>query len=461
MSPTPEDLEERLRAATEDPRDFDDQPAAFRLLTRNAATIEPQLVDWLWQGWLPFGMLCLYAGYGGIGKSTIALWIVSQCSIGGKMPDGQPAPLLNTLIFASEDSPSHTIIPRLMAMGADLNRIEIVDGAGYNSEDPNWVQLREHIAVIEQAVTDHDIGLIVIDPVSSFIGDANSDRESDVRAALTPLVAMAERTGCAVLMIRHVSKAGDGSRAASRILGSTAWHDMPRTVWMLANAPDEHQPEKREDGARDVVRVLGVVKSNLAFKPQARMLTQPVDGPLRWHPKGSEVTIDECFYQPSERGAKSRDAESWLTERLAGGAEPQGSIERAAKDAGISKATLTRAKAALNIKSTKERSTNGGWVWRLLVGKIEGAHILAPSQDANTFDNGEAIEDAHMNTLNPFPESCGKSAHPDLDGDDNSGIEGIEASQLEHVHLLSTFDSSIAKPLTPTGTEGGDDGYEF
>lgn len=242
MSPTSDDLGRRIEALTEDPNQLDQQPAIYRLQTRNAATIEPQLVNWLWPQWLPFGMLCLYAGYGGIGKSTVALWIAAQCSIGGVLPDGKTAPLINTLIFAAEDSPSHTIIPRLITMGADLCRIEIVTGVGYGDADPDWVRLREHIAAIEQAVAEHDIGLIIIDPVSSFIGDANSDRESDVRAALTPLVAMAERTGCEVLMIRHVSKAGDGSRAASRILGSTAWHDIPRAVWMLADAPEEHQP---------------------------------------------------------------------------------------------------------------------------------------------------------------------------------------------------------------------------
>jgi putative DNA primase/helicase len=276
------------------------------LQTRKASTIEPKDINWIWKPWQPAGMIGLFAGYGGSGKSTVALSIAAACSAGGRLPDGQPAPLVNTLIFAAEDSPEHTIIPRLLAMGADLARIHIVDGISRDGEDPGWVQLRNHVSMIEQAVIDNGIGLVIIDPVSSYIGDANGDKESDVRAGIMPIVAMAERTGAAVLLIRHVSKAGDGTRAASRILGSTAWHDIPRVAWMLADAPDDHQPEPREDGTRDTRRVLGVVKSNLAAKPPARWCIQPVDGPLRWLPDPSPVTVDECFFSQSNQGGKSR-----------------------------------------------------------------------------------------------------------------------------------------------------------
>ena len=95
---------------------------------------------------------------------------------GGTLPDGQGAPLLDTLIFAAEDSPEHTIIPRLMKMGADLDRIRIVDGIAREGSEPGWIQLRNHVTAIEQAVLEHDIGLVIIDPVSSFIGDATETR---------------------------------------------------------------------------------------------------------------------------------------------------------------------------------------------------------------------------------------------------------------------------------------------
>lgn len=364
------------------------EPAAFRLQTRRASTIEPRDIDWLWKPWLPAGMVGLFAGYGGSGKSTVALSIAAACSHAGILPDGQRAPLSNTLVFAAEDSPEHTIVPRLIALGADLERIHIVEGIARDGDDPGWVTLRNNVPHIEQNVREHEIGLVIVDPVSSFIGDANGDKESDVRAGIMPIVAMADRTGCAVLLIRHVSKAGDGVRAASRILGSTAWHDIPRVAWMLADAPDDHQPEPHEDGTRDTRRVLGVVKSNLAAKPQARMCIQPVDGPLRWQSDPSPVTIDACFFSQSDRGAKTRNAEDWARTYLIGGSRESARLFADARTEGLAEKTVRAALKRLGAESFQlPGKAHGGWFWRLPHGD-QGAHspdgqvTKAPSDDA-------------------------------------------------------------------------------
>lgn len=157
---------------------------------------------------------------------------------------------------------------------------------------------------------------------------------------------------------------------------------------LLADAPDEHQPEPRGDGLRNTRRVLGVVKSNLAAKPPARWCHQPVDGPLRWLPDPSPVTIDECFFAQPSAGSKSRDAEEWLTERLAGGSRPSTTVDSAAKAAGISRAALKRARAALNVKARKEPS--GEWVLslppRLTEVRSAGVH-LDPDQPVEAVHN--------------------------------------------------------------------------
>ncbi len=355
------------RASGIEPDENDIVPQPAILQTRRASDIEAREIDWLWKPWLPAGMLTLFAGYGGGGKSTVALSIAAACSTGGRLPDGQAAPLLSTLIFAAEDSPEHTIIPRLAALGANLDRIHVVDGIPQTGGDPGWVQLRAHALIIEQSVRQLDIGLLILDPVSSYIGDANSDRESDVRAALSPLVKMAERTGCAVLMIRHVSKAGDSVRAASRILGSTAWHDLPRVAWMLADAPDDHQPEKREDGTRDTRRVLGVVKTNLAAKPPARWFIQPVDGPMRWLPDAVSVTIDECFAAQTGRADPGHKVDEWLTEFLKGPSRTLREMCTAAGDRFKEKAIRASLRRIGADSFQIPGKAHGGWYWRLPV----------------------------------------------------------------------------------------------
>lgn len=386
------------------------EPEPFRLLTRKASEIEPRDISWLWKPWLPAGMVGLFAGYGGSGKSSVALAIAAACSTGGVLPDGQRAPLLNTLILAAEDSPEHTIIPRLIALGANLDRIHIVDGIGRNGDEPGWVTLRNAVPLIEAAIREHEIGLVIVDPVSSFIGDANGDKESDVRSGIMPIVAMADRTGCAVLLIRHVSKAGDGVRAASRILGSTAWHDIPRVAWMLADAPDEHQPEPGEDGLRDTRRVLGVVKSNLAAKPQARMCIQPVDGPLRWSPDASPVTIDECFFSQADRGSKGRDAESWARSYLIGGAKESARLFADAKGEGMAEKTVRAALRRLGAESFQlPGKAHGGWHWRLPHGdpasrSREGEETGRESDD--TFSQGSL---SHSGQVTKRPSDQGKA----------------------------------------------------
>lgn len=380
----------------------DDLPASgdqATLQTRKGSDIEPREITWLQRAWLPFGMIGLFAGYGGGGKSTTALHIAAAGSVGGTFPDGQPAPRFNTLYFAAEDSPEHTIVPRLQAMGADLDRIHIVDGIPQAGGDPGWVQLRNHAAAIERTIVALSIGLVIVDPVSSYIGDANSDRESDVRAAIMPLVKVAERTGAAVLLIRHVSKAGDGARAASRILGSTAWHDIPRVVWMLADAPDEHQPEPREDGTRDTRRVLGVVKSNLAAKPVARWCVQPVDGTLQWLSDPSPVTIDECFYAQSNRTDSGREIDEWLTDSLKGGSKTFLELKAEGRDGERQyseraiRASLQRINA---VKYQEPGKLHGGWRWRLPVTSPSRGGLESDEERQREGKRGQVTEPGNL-----------------------------------------------------------------
>lgn len=409
-----------------------DEPDALpMLMIRSAADIVARLVDWLWRGWLPIGMLTLFAGYGGGGKSTTALYIAAAVSTGGKLPDGQRADIGNVLYLAGEDTAEYTLVPRLKAMGADLGRISIVDGVRQPGDDPGWVNLREHIRHIEATIRRDNISLLVIDPVSSFIGDANSDRESDVRSALAPLGKMAERTGCAVLMIRHLSKGGgDGHRAASRILGSTAWHDLPRVAWMLGDAPDDHQPDPHDDGTRDVRRVLGVVKSNIAAKPAAQWFEQPTLGPLFWLPGPSPVGIDACFApqdtQSSRETAVDKAAE-WLRQQLAGGSKAATQVYEDGERAEFSEATIRRAKKAVRADSYKVQG-DGRWYWRLPHSDqhAQGAQDAQGERAQNREHLGEQVAIDDVRT----PNRTGEPAN----------VTDIRERQRE--------------PLPPTGTDG-------
>jgi hypothetical protein len=400
--------------------------AEVRLLTRLASEIEPQDVDWLWYRWLARKMIALFAGYGGGGKSTLTLYLAAQFSTGGILPDSTLAPVINILIFAGEDSPEHTIIPRLLSMGADLTRIHIVTGIGISREsDVTWVRADTHAHLIEHHIIEHEIALVIIDPISSYSGDANGDKESDVRAVLMPLVGMAERTNCAILLIRHVSKANIDGRANSRILGSVAWHDVPRLAWMIGDAPLDQLPPRNADGYRDAVRMLGCVKSNLAPKPPLIKITHPIDAPLHFDIEHSELTMEDCFTPRLDRtDGKAVEAEQWLLSYLASGPKEQKAIQADAENAGISYATLRRVKRGLHVVSKKQAGTASGWLWKLPASKV--------------------LKDDHMpplSALNPLPPK-----------DQAQDAQHAQHAQENHADNLSFLPDG----LEPTGTEGGD-----
>ncbi len=294
-------------------------------------------------------------GPSGSGKSTVARGLAAALTAGGCFPDGTSAPMGNVSILAAEDSAAHVIVPRLIRLGADRNRVFIVDGVEHDG-DPGWLNVRADAARLEQHVRENEISLLIIDPISSYISDANGNAEHEVRPALMPLVGMAERTGVTILAIRHISKGGEG-RAGGRILGSVAWHDVPRTALMLADAPPAHQ---RADGTTR--RVLEVVKSNFAARPKPRMAVHESDGALTWLAESSPVGVADCLAGSGASASACQLATVWLTDLLKEGPMASTKVAEAAAIEGISKATLRRAKDKAGVEAHRAHDQ---WVWGL------------------------------------------------------------------------------------------------
>jgi putative DNA primase/helicase len=170
-------------------------------------TLKPQPIDWIWSYWLAMGKLHILAGAPGQGKTTIALALAATLTVGGRWPDGTRCEVGNVLIWSGEDDPADTLLPRMMAMGADINRIFFVTGARVNGELTTFDPARD-LRQLLQAIKDiGGIVLLVVDPiVSAVTGD--SHKNTEVRRALQPLVDLASSCRCAVLGISHFSKGG-------------------------------------------------------------------------------------------------------------------------------------------------------------------------------------------------------------------------------------------------------------
>ena len=204
-------------------------PETETVILRSAASIVPRRIDWLWNGWLAVGKLHLLAGAPGTAKTTIALTWSAAISRGGEFPDGSPAKRGKVLIWSSEDDPRDTLIPRLIAAGADLNNIHIVESVNHNNKGKRVFDPSKDFPLLKSAVEQvGNVSFMVIDSVADAVaGDAGKNNQ--VRRALAPVKEFAEEMGIATLGITHFNKNVTG-KAMSRIIDSVAFVGLPRVV---------------------------------------------------------------------------------------------------------------------------------------------------------------------------------------------------------------------------------------
>jgi AAA domain len=308
------------------------------------------------------GKLHLAEGDPDLGKTTAALDLAARVSTGASMPDCTPGIAAAGVVIASaEDGLADTIRPRLEAAGADLERIvaltAIVDAHGERMPG-----LPSDLAAIEAAIARVDAALVIIDPLMAYLdATVNSWRDQDVRRALAPLARLAERTGCAIVAIRHLNKSA-GSHALYRGGGSIGIIGAARVALLVAQDPDD--PERR---------ILATVKNNLAPHPPSlafRLLGDERHGAARIEWLGeSKLGASALLAMPAdedERGALDEACEVLRT-ILADGPVPAKEAEREAYAAGLSRATLLRARKVAGVSAERVGGLgrDGGWQWRL------------------------------------------------------------------------------------------------
>jgi len=332
---------------------------------RCGADIKPQPITWLWPGWLPAGKLTILAGAAGTGKTTLALALAAVITAGGTWPDGTVSQGKgNVLIWSSEDVADDTLVPRLIASGADLKRCHFIEGVAENGEsvpfDPSQDIVELHRAV--EAIG--GVSLLLIDPiVSAVAGDMH--KANDVRRSLQAVVDFADAHNCAVIGITHFAKGGAGRTPQDRVIGSQAFGALARMVLVTA---------KEEDGGR---RVLARAKSNIASDEGGvaySIEAATLDGGIAaTHAMWGEVIdgtareiLGEVEVDASIDGDSRDELKRMLTDMLkdAGGSMPTKALQAEVRDAGHSWDVAKRVKKELGIESIK-MSMGGPWVWRL------------------------------------------------------------------------------------------------
>lgn len=326
------------------------------LTPSTAITVRP--VHWLWAGRIPAGSMSLIAGREGIGKTTVAYQLAADITR-GRLPGEHHGTPKAVIVAATEDSWEHTIVPRLMAAGADLARIYRVAVITPGGVD-DALSLPVDLAELGRCIDQVDAALVLLDPLMSRL-DAKLDahRDGEVRQALEPLVALAQRHAAVVLGIIHVNKSSGGD-ALTRIMASRAFTAVARAVLFVLTDPDD-----------EAVRLLGQVKNNLGrldlptltFRIDTALVADTDEGPVTtgrivWGPETDRSINDTLGIADEDTEARSAVAEAgdWLTDWLAslGGSDDSANVKKAGAKAGHSDSALKRARRRLRIEVTAE-----------------------------------------------------------------------------------------------------------
>ncbi len=236
------------------------------LVLRAMSTIRPEEVEWYFEGRVPLGSLTLLVGPAGLGKTTFA------CELSARGTRGQLDSPAAAVIFATaEDSLAHTLVPRLIAAGADPDRIHFVSIRGDDGLETG-LTLPEDTDELQNAVKKTGANLIILDPVVGHLsGNIDSHKDHSVRRALAPLARLAEDTGAAILGIGHLNKSSS-TDVLTRVGGSVAFGAAARSVLLLG---EDHEAV---EGSPE--RLLIHAKSNLGplslahrLKVEARTIT--------------------------------------------------------------------------------------------------------------------------------------------------------------------------------------------
>lgn len=221
-------------------------PALYRreVVLTNGADLTPEPVIWLWPYWLARGKLHLLAGAPGQGKTTIAMAMAATVSIGGRWPDGSRCEPGNVLIWSGEDDPADTLLPRLIASGADRARCFFVSGTRFAGELLAFNPATDMRELERQALAIGGVSLLVVDPVVSAVA-GDSHKNAEVRRDLQPIVDLASRLGAAAIGITHLSKGGAGGDPATRVIGSIAFTAVARVVLVAAKVKGEEGQDRR------------------------------------------------------------------------------------------------------------------------------------------------------------------------------------------------------------------------
>jgi hypothetical protein len=369
---------------------------------RRLSDVAPERVEWVWPSRIPRRKLTVVDGDPWLGKSTLLFDVAARVTTGEAMPDGVASDLggpFGVVVLSAEDGLADTIRPRLEAAGADLVRVVAltaitetqIDGrTGEATVVERLPELPRDLARLEEAIAEVNAALVIVDPLMAYLGgDTNAHKDQDIRRALAALAALAERTGVAIVIVRHLNKAPGGS-PIYRGGGSIGIIGAARSGLLVAPDPQD------ETGAR---RILAVSKGNLAAPPPA----------LAYHMEPTRnFAVRVVWEGPTEHTARQllavpegadggAETVGFLRDALYEGEWPSADVAREARQLGITDKMLRGARERLGVRVRRQGfGRDGHWLWSLPE-QSDGQAIDAPEPiDAHPKREGTYEDRGHL-----------------------------------------------------------------
>lgn len=439
---TKEDLLQLVSAAEAKTDPVDD------FLSKRLSDYEPERVRFLWAGRIPYGKITIIDGDPGDGKSVLTVYIAACVTRGRNFPDDAPCEAGGVVMISGEDGLADTIRPRIDAAGGDPAKVLPLAFLPDEQGGERPFSILDDLPILERAIKRVGASLVVIDPLMAFLPEkVSAHKDQDIRRALSPLAALAERTGTAVVVVRHLNKAV-GSNPLYRGGGSIGIVGAARSALLVARDPED------ED-----VRVFAPLKQNLSTPASSlkySIETAP-NGAARVEWKGTTPFGAKDLLKPQvgdeeERSALA-EARQFLQDELSDGPMYSVQVLKNGRQAGISEPTLRRAKNALKVRSEKEG--DGSWSWRLPdLGEGKTAKDDHTQKDDRLDHLGKVIKADHLDHLGKLaPENSFKSPYVSEDNQGNQDdqpnrVGGVRASSITQGDQLGLGDDG-------QGGEGG------
>lgn len=360
-----------------------------------ASNVVTERTEWWWSDRIPKGKITLFAGKPGCGKSFAVIDFVARLTTGRDFPNGSKnlwGPR-ECLLAASEDDPSDTLVPRLIAAGADLDKVQIIlwsTGKKIDGKEPKkrqrMLQLSKDTKLLKKALQENpNIALVAIDPMTSYFG-ADSNKDSEIRPIMDALSEACRASKAAFIGVMHYNKKSDVA-ALEKILGASSIVGSARTVWAFSRDPED----KTERHMCCAKNNLSKNHRGMKYRIGERLVrfsdgSEDAVGCVEWlgetEEDADEILTKERDTAKNPKDSKFEEAKLLIQTELANGEQRASGMFRLGEARKISAETMRRAYRSLGVVPYQK---SGGWWWAL-PGMEIGDVVVAVTPETNMKD---------------------------------------------------------------------------